>query len=102
MTDKDAIFQDVQQLGITRPGQIYANLSATRLVEAALARGEGVLAANGALVALTGKRTGRSPGDKFVVRYEGSPSAEQVEWGKVNQPMAPEVFERLRARILAH
>ena len=93
---------DLSSLGITRPGQIFANLSAPQLVEAALARGEGVLSSTGALVARTGKRTGRSPGDKFVVQRPSAESAERVAWGKVNQPLAPEVFERLHARVAAY
>ncbi len=72
---------DLSSLGITRPGQIFANLSAPQLVEAALARGEGVLSSTGALVARTGKRTGRSPGDKFVVQRPSAESAERVAWG---------------------
>jgi phosphoenolpyruvate carboxykinase (ATP) len=102
MTDTSTIAADLLRFGISRPGEIYANLASARLVEAAVARGEGLLAANGALVAQTGKRTGRSPGDKFLVRYPGRESAERVDWGKVNQPMAPEVFERLLGRVAAY
>jgi phosphoenolpyruvate carboxykinase (ATP) len=102
MLDTSAIMHDLQRLGITRPGTVHANLSVPRLVELTLARGEGILAANGALVALTGKRTGRSPGDKFVIKHDDSPSGAQVAWGKVNQPMAPDVFERLHARICTY
>jgi len=93
---------DLSALGITRAGQVYANLSAPRLVEAALAHGEGQLTTSGALVAHTGKRTGRSPSDKFLVHYPGTTSADRIAWGKVNQPIAPEVFERLRARVAAY
>jgi phosphoenolpyruvate carboxykinase (ATP) len=94
--------QDLSALGIIRPGRVYANLSATQLVEMALARGEGELAASGALVARTGKRTGRSPGDKFLVQYPNSSSAARIAWGKVNQPISPAAFERLRARVAAY
>ena len=51
--------------------KILANLSTAVLVEMALARGEGQLAANGALQCDTGERTGRSPDDKFL---EDSPA----------------------------
>jgi phosphoenolpyruvate carboxykinase (ATP) len=102
MSDTSTIAADLLRFGISRPGQIYANLAPAQLVEASLARGEGLLAANGALVAKTGKRTGRSPGDKFLVRHAGHASAEQIDWGKVNQPMAPETFERLLGRAAAY
>lgn len=78
---------------------MYRDLSVAALVEEALNSGEGVLAANGALVARTGKRTGRSPRDKFIVR---NAAADGVEWGSVNQPFEPEQYERLRERVLAY
>src|SRR5690606_19216126 len=82
---------------LTAAGQVHSYLSTPALIEAALRRGEGRLAANGALVAETGKYTGRSPKDKFVVR---DPWAEKnVAWGSVNQPMEPEVFGALLSRV---
>jgi phosphoenolpyruvate carboxykinase (ATP) len=102
MRDTNAISQHLRQLGIVRPGPIHANLSVPHLVEAAVARREGVLAASGALVARTGKRTGRSPNDKFLVKHEDHASARQIWWGTVNRPIAPETFERLRARVNAY
>lgn len=86
--------------GIVHPGAVYWNLPVARLVEEALRRGEGELAANGALTAQTGKYTGRSPGDKFVVDH---PSYhDRIWWGSVNQPMDPDAFARLHARIAAY
>jgi phosphoenolpyruvate carboxykinase (ATP) len=102
MAETTASRHELISLGITRPGRVHANLTVARLVEEALARGEGILTADGALVARTGKKTGRSPGDKFLVRYDGRESAARVAWGKVNQPMAPETFERLLARVAAY
>jgi len=68
-----------------------ANLSVAELVERSIKRGEGVLAANGALNVRTGERTGRSPTDKFL---EDTPEVhDKIWWGKVNQPLAPEKFD---------
>jgi phosphoenolpyruvate carboxykinase (ATP) len=102
MANTDAIVRELSRMGIIRPGRVYANLSAPRLVEEALARGEGMLTVDGALVAKTGKRTGRSPGDKFLVQYADRESAARIAWGKINQPIAPETFERLLARANAY
>jgi phosphoenolpyruvate carboxykinase (ATP) len=102
MADTDTIARGLSRLGIVRTGRVFANLSGPRLVEEALARGEGTLTIDGALVARTGKRTGRSPGDKYLVKYADRESAARIAWGKVNQPIAPETFERLRARVNAY
>jgi phosphoenolpyruvate carboxykinase (ATP) len=76
---------------------VHANLCAAQLVETALLRGEARLAANGALVAVTGARTGRSPKDKFIV--DDAVTHELVDWGKVNKPFSPEKFEALLDRV---
>jgi phosphoenolpyruvate carboxykinase (ATP) len=79
---------------------LRANLSAAALYEAALRAEEGILAASGPLVVRTGKHTGRSPQDKFVVR---EPSSEaKVWWGEVNHPIAEEHYDRLRARLVEY
>ena len=75
---------------------LFANLSSAALVEEAIRRGEGQLAATGPLTARTGKRTGRSPKDKYIVREPVSEA--QVDW-LLNQPMDPAVFDKLRKRI---
>ena len=79
---------------------VHANLSVAELVETSLKRGEGHLAANGALVAVTGARTGRSPKDKFTV--DDAVTHEVVDWGKVNKPFAPAKFDALLERVLEH
>jgi phosphoenolpyruvate carboxykinase (ATP) len=86
--------------GLTEGLHAHRNLSVAQLVETAIARGEGRLAANGALVAMTGARTGRSPRDKFTV--EDDETRHRVHWGKVNQPVPPEIFEALFFRVLRH
>ena len=85
---------------LTEGPHIHRNLSTPQLVEAALARGEASLASNGALVALTGARTGRSPRDKFIV--EDNLTKDSVHWGKVNQPFSPQKFQALLDRVTRH
>ena len=77
----------------------YWNLGAANLIEAALQRGEGALATDGAFVVRTGQFTGRSPKDKFIVRDASTEST--VNWGAVNQPMSEAHFEALYERMLA-
>jgi phosphoenolpyruvate carboxykinase (ATP) len=80
--------------------QVQCNLPVAQLVETALLRGEAHLAANGALVAYTGPRTGRSPKDKFIVDDAITHAA--VDWGRVNQPFAPDRFEALLERATGY
>ncbi len=87
-------------LALAAGPQVHENLQVAQLVESALKRGEGRLAANGAFVATTAARTGRSPKDKFTVDDEVTHAP--VAWGRVNQPFAPERFEALLERVLGH
>ncbi|HYE02380.1 MAG TPA: phosphoenolpyruvate carboxykinase (ATP) [Phycisphaerales bacterium] len=71
--------------------RVHTNPAPARLVELALARGEGTLASNGALSCRTGDRTGRSPKDKYL---EDNPaSSGKVWWGTVNQKLPGPAFE---------
>jgi phosphoenolpyruvate carboxykinase (ATP) len=90
----------LEALGIVRSGGVHWNLSPAVLYEEALRRGEGVLAAEGPLVARTGQHTGRSPNDKFVVR---EPSSEaHVHWGAVNRPIDEDKFDLLHRDMMAY
>src|SRR5579859_2812429 len=84
---------------IDRPNT-HKNLPAALLVEQSLCRKEGFLASNGALAAETGKRTGRSTKDKYIVKDEIT--ASKVNWGTVNQAFDPNKFEALYNRVLDH
>ncbi len=86
--------------GLAPTGQVHWNLIAPELVEAAIRRGEGRLAAMGPFVAVTSPHTGRSPNDKFVVREPTSEA--DVDWGKVNQPMDPAHYDALLADVRAY
>ena len=75
------------------------NLPINKLVEISLAKGQGTLTATGALRIATGKYTGRSPKDKFVVR---DAACEQEVWWDNNTPLSEEHFEKLYAKITAY
>lgn len=79
---------------------VHENLTTEELVQVAISRKEGVLADSGALAADTGKFTGRSPKDKFVVKDEVTENT--VWWGPVNQPFAPEKFDALLNKVINH
>jgi phosphoenolpyruvate carboxykinase (ATP) len=78
---------------------VHFNLSAPALYEEALRRGEGQVAVNGPLVVRTGVHTGRSAGDKFVVR---DASTESTVWWDANKAMTPSQFDALHADMMAH
>jgi phosphoenolpyruvate carboxykinase (ATP) len=77
--------------------QAHWNLEPPALYEEAIRRREARLACSGALVAYTGRHTGRSPNDKFIVKDPSS--ADKVWWGPVNTPISPEQFDQLYERL---
>ncbi|MHB1684121.1 MAG: phosphoenolpyruvate carboxykinase (ATP) [Bacilli bacterium] len=81
-----------------RSAHTYYNLSTPELVELALQRDEAVLTDVGALCATTGKFTGRSPKDKYIVA--DSDSEAHVHWSQVNQKIDEAVFLRLYNQAL--
>ncbi|HEU5139303.1 MAG TPA: phosphoenolpyruvate carboxykinase (ATP) [Bacillales bacterium] len=81
-----------------KKAKTYENLSTAELTEKALERGEGFLTSTGALRVETGKYTGRSPKDKFIVKENLTKNT--VNWGKVNQPIDEETFRRLYDKVL--
>ena len=90
----------LEKLGIINPKAVYRNLSPAVLTEAALRRGEGELSDTGALVVKTGKYTGRSPKDKFIV---DTPAIhDKIAWGKVNVPIEREKFYAIKAKMVAY
>ena len=87
------------EMGIHTDGTVRYNFAAEALYEEALGRGEAVKTAHGALRALTGQHTGRSPKDKFVVRDENTDGA---IWWDNNKALSRAHFDALHADMLAH
>jgi phosphoenolpyruvate carboxykinase (ATP) len=83
--------------GLANLNQVYWNLPVEALYEEIVFRGEGRITRDGAVVANTGKHTGRSASDKFIVR---EPSTEdQVWWGPYNRPFSSDKFNDLFNRL---
>ena len=76
---------------------IHENLTVEELITAAIERKEGEIAANGALLVKTGKRTGRSPLDRFIVEDEATKNS--VDWGEVNKPFDSQAFINLWEKV---
>jgi phosphoenolpyruvate carboxykinase (ATP) len=85
--------------GIETGAKVHWNLLTGPLVEESVKRGEGMLAADGPLVVATGKHTGRSANDKFIVR--DAETDLNVWWGQTNKGMEPAHFATLKADFLA-
>jgi Phosphoenolpyruvate carboxykinase len=86
--------------GIATAGSLHWNLRTPAYYMHALRREEGVLAHGGPLVVDTGSHTGRSAGDKYVVREPGS--EDRIWWGSVNQPLDEQHYDDLRDKVAAY
>ncbi|MBR4435064.1 MAG: phosphoenolpyruvate carboxykinase (ATP) [Clostridia bacterium] len=90
----------LESMGVYEPAAVYRNLSPAELTERALARGEGKLSNTGALVIKTGKYTGRSPDDRFIV---DTPNIhDKVDWGKINMPVERAVADAVYGKMCAY
>lgn len=99
----------MSNINVQQPNLSYLNLSTKtvkyqlsvpELVEEALKNGEGTLADNGALAVDTGKFTGRSPKDRFIV--DDDVTAETVWWGDINIKISTAHFDALYEKITQH
>ena len=82
----------LDRIGLKNLACVYWNLPMATLVQMAVERREGTLAKDGPLVVQTGIHTGRSAGDKFIVR---EPSVERHIWWDNNKAMEPAQFDAL-------
>lgn len=90
----------LEYLGLRNLKKVHWNHTSPMLYEHAITRNEGVISHLGPLVVSTGKITGRSPNDKFVVKDEHT--ADKVNWGKVNVSYDPQKFEMMFERAKAY
>lgn len=95
----------LNRLGITGPTKIYSNLTYQELFDHEVANKEGVVAKakyGDTFTVDTGKFTGRSPLDRWIVLNPGSETAEHMDWNKINQATTPEVFDELLDKAVAY
>ena len=86
------------KLGIHNIKEVHRNLSVDELIKETVANGEGVVGPRGATIVDTGKYTGRSPKDKYIV--DEPTSTENIWWGDVNQKLDETIFDELYNKII--
>jgi phosphoenolpyruvate carboxykinase (ATP) len=91
---------DLSYLKIECDSHIYRNLSTADLVQHAIKNGEGSLSDKGALVVYTGKYTGRSPKDRFIVNQESV--RDKINWGEVNLSISEEIYKKLYYQVIKY
>ena len=88
----------LDQIGLNNVSKIHRNLNVDNLIDEILKNNEGVISSTGAPIVDTGKFTGRSPKDKYIVDEPSSNS--QIWWGQVNQKIDEKVFDELFSKIV--
>ena len=95
----------IAALGITQPGTVYRNLTYQELFDHEVANAEGVVATaeyGDTFCVDTGKFTGRSPKDRWIVLNPGSETAEHLDWNDINKSTTPEVFQELYDKAIGY
>lgn len=83
-------------LGLDNIKEIFHNLSYDELNIHEKVNNEGLSTDNDTFCVDTGIFTGRSPKDKYFVKQD--PSSKYIAWGKINQPITKELFNKLLAK----
>ncbi|MEX0646618.1 MAG: phosphoenolpyruvate carboxykinase (ATP) [Balneolaceae bacterium] len=87
-------------LGLKNNDSVLWNLNPSELYEQAIQNNEATLTDSMALLVLTGKYTGRSPDDKFIVEEPGT--RDDINWGEINQPISSEIFDHLHKKMVSY
>lgn len=90
---------DIESIGLAKV-KAYWNLSPSALIEKTILSGQGKLVSSGALAINTGEFTGRSPKDRFIVKDHIT--ADNVDWGAINQPFSSDLFDQLYSKVINH
>ena len=100
MTTYKAKDLDLQKLGLNDNLVISRNLSYQDLVLDIVNNGEGYIASSGAAMIDSGKYTGRSPKDKYIV--DETSSNHKIWWGEVNQKISEKIFDDLYSQVIEY
>ncbi len=93
----ETLDQNLETYGI-KDAVVHWNLTSEELQKITLAKGMGRETSNGTLAINTGKFTGRSPKDRFLVKDDYT--KDRVWWGRINKPISSENFEKLQEEII--
>ena len=88
----------LESLGLNQINEVHRNLTVESLIEETVKNGEGIIGPRGATIVDTGKFTGRSPKDKYIV--DEPSSADKVWWGSVNKKIDESIFDELYANVV--
>ncbi|MBE9490203.1 MAG: phosphoenolpyruvate carboxykinase (ATP) [Bacteroidetes bacterium] len=91
--------KDLREYGL-KEAKVLWNLSSEELQKITIEKGIGKETSNGTLAINTGKFTGRSPQDRYLVMDDYT--KDRVWWGKVNKPITPEKFDILQDEIVTY
>ena len=83
----------LESLGLNQINEVHRNLTVESLIEETVKNGEGIIGPRGVSIVDTGKFTGRSPKDKYIV--DEASSSDKVWWGSVNKKIDESIFDEL-------
>ena len=89
---------ELDSLGLNQVDKVHRNLSIENLIEETVKNGEGIIGPRGATIVDTGKFTGRSPKDKYIV--DEPSSSDKAWWGSVNKKIDEAIFDELYSSVV--